>query len=107
MAARKIQVTLPDGKTIDVPVPDTNGEWSDVRLEDGTRVRVKKVVSSSVRVDATRSGVRIDGQDYTGANPISTQSPVAAIVRQIFSFLCLLLWRPKADESLSDPSLKS
>jgi len=99
LALRKIQVTLPDGKTVDVPVEDSHGQWVDTTLADGTTVRVKTVVRSALRV----------GGEYPETNLMFPQKSGAlvAIVRQIFAFLHLLPGRPKAGQPLPDPTFKS
>ncbi len=47
MAERKIQMSLPDGKTVDgveVGVRESTERWSDFELEDGTKFRIKVTV---------------------------------------------------------------
>jgi hypothetical protein len=78
MAVRTVRVTLPDGKTVEVPFTDSNDEWVDVRLEHGSTVRVETVVSSTVRAN---SQYVLDGK------PIYLPGPAVSIVRQILSFL--------------------
>ena len=51
---RPIKVTNPmDGKSVDgfdVPVLETTERWTDVKLEDGTSLRIKPSVLSAIRV---------------------------------------------------------
>lgn len=103
MALRKIRVTLPDGKAVDVPIADSNDQWEDITAEDGTKVKVKVRVKTGVSAVA-----RVDGQPLE-MSPLYTQksSPVVAIVRLIFSFLFLLLGRPKAEQPVPGPTFKS
>lgn len=51
---RKVMMPLPpDGKigeAIDVPITESTERWTDVKLEDGTVLRVKPAVLSAARV---------------------------------------------------------
>ena len=53
MAERKVKVPVGDKMLdgVDVPVEETTERWTDIKLEDGTHLRVKSVISSVVRVD--------------------------------------------------------
>jgi hypothetical protein len=45
---------MPDGKTVEgteVLIKDSSEPWSELRLEDGTVMRLKAVVASVIRVD--------------------------------------------------------
>ena len=96
MAARTVRVTLPGGKTVEVPLTDSHGEFVDVKTEDGTTVRVKTVVSSAFRANAQYV---LDGKPVYAPG----SSPTVSIVQQIWSFLSLLLGRRKAAQPLPDP----
>ena len=55
MAERKVQVPFM-GKIVDgveVPVEESTERWSEIKLEDGTMIRVKQSVASVIRVDGT------------------------------------------------------
>jgi len=100
MASRTVRVTLPDGRTLDVPVSDSNDKWADVRLDDGTSVRVKTVVSRRT----FSSAARVDRRPYNPDGNPAYSSLAVAILLRIFSFLRLMLRRPKADPQ-SAPNL--
>jgi hypothetical protein len=54
MADRKVRVTLPNIGTVEgseVQVVESTERWTDVKLDDGTSVRIKPVVMSVIRVD--------------------------------------------------------
>lgn len=54
MAENKISLTLPDGQTkvgVDVAIEESNERWSDLKLQDGTTMRVKFSIIQMVRVD--------------------------------------------------------
>jgi hypothetical protein len=51
----KIPVPLPDGRVVEgveVGVEETTERWSEVKLADGTKLRVKMAVVGAVRTDA-------------------------------------------------------
>jgi len=53
MAERPVKLPLPTGQTVDgleIPIEESTERWSDVRLEDGTVLRVKTTVLSATRV---------------------------------------------------------
>ncbi len=53
MAERMTKVTLPTGQIadgIEVPIEESNERWSEIKLEDGTIIRVKLSMVSVVRV---------------------------------------------------------
>jgi hypothetical protein len=75
MAERKVQVPWM-GKTMDgveVPVEESTERWSEIKLEDGTIIRVKQSVAQVIRVD---------GQYDAEGNPLYVvkSSPAVAIV---------------------------
>ena len=50
---RKVKVPAPDGKLLDgleVPVIESTERWTEVKLEDGTILRVKPSVLSAIRI---------------------------------------------------------
>lgn len=54
MAERRAKIPLPQGgfvEGMEVDVEESTDRWSDVKLEDGTILRVKPVVLSAIRVD--------------------------------------------------------
>ena len=76
MAERKTKVTLPTGETaegFEVPVENSNERWSEIKLEDGTVIRVKMSVITAVRVP---------GQYDLAGNPmyVMNMTPTIAIV---------------------------
>jgi hypothetical protein len=53
MAERDVRVPLPNGQFAngsEVPVEETTERWTDVKLEDGTVLRVKTTVMNAIRV---------------------------------------------------------
>ena len=53
MPERKVTVTTPDGKKaegLEVPVTESVERWCDLTLEDGTILKIKPVVESTVRL---------------------------------------------------------
>lgn len=75
MAERRTQVPWM-GKIMDgmeVPVEESSEKWSEIKLEDGTIIRVKQSVASVVRVD---------GQYDAEGNPLYVikSAPAVAIV---------------------------
>jgi hypothetical protein len=53
LAERNTKVTLPTGEIVDgfeVPVEESIERWSEVKLEDGTVIRLKVSMISAVRV---------------------------------------------------------
>jgi hypothetical protein len=53
MVERNTRVTLPTGQIadgIEVPIEESIERWSEIKLEDGTIIRVKTSVISAVRV---------------------------------------------------------
>jgi hypothetical protein len=54
MAERKTKVTLPpDNRTVegfDVPVESSTERWTELKLEDGSILRVKPAIASIVRI---------------------------------------------------------
>ena len=53
MVERITKVTLPTGKIadgIEVPIEELNERWSEIKLEDGTIIRIKLSLISAVRV---------------------------------------------------------
>ena len=100
MAERTVRVTLPDGKTVEVPLTDSHGEFVDVKAEDGSTVRVKTVVSPAIHAKAR---FVLDGKPIYA----SGRGPALSTVQQILSFLALLLWRRKEAQPFPDPDLKS
>lgn len=53
MVERMTKVTLPTGQIADgveVPIEESNERWSEIKLEDGTIIRVKLSMVSVVRV---------------------------------------------------------
>jgi hypothetical protein len=76
MAERKVQVPGPTGDLVEgyeVPVSEALERWSDITLEDGTRMRVKVNVVAAIRIP--------DQFDAFG-NPlyVINMSPTMAIV---------------------------
>jgi hypothetical protein len=56
MAERKTKVKLPTGQEVDafeVPVEESTERWSELKLEDGTILRVKMIVVAVHRVPDT------------------------------------------------------
>jgi hypothetical protein len=54
MAEKKVKMALPSGQIVDgveVPVEETVERWSDIKLQDGTSLRIKMTVVSAVRAD--------------------------------------------------------
>lgn len=54
MPQKKLKVTLQDGTSADVlevPVVETTERWSEVKLEDGTILRIKPLVISVTRIE--------------------------------------------------------
>jgi hypothetical protein len=52
MVERAAKVTLPDGRVVDgveVAVDETTERWTEVKLQDGTMIRVKMTVISAAR----------------------------------------------------------
>lgn len=47
-----VKVTLPDGvfDAVEVPVTETTERWTDVKLDDGSVLRIKPVVLSVARI---------------------------------------------------------
>jgi hypothetical protein len=53
MAEKSVKVPLPDGKLVDgvdVPVTESTERSTDVKLEDGTTIRIKPSVLGAVRI---------------------------------------------------------
>ena len=51
---RKVSIPGPDGKPmsgIDMDIEESSEKWSDMKLHDGTRIRIKTVVNQVVRLD--------------------------------------------------------
>lgn len=51
---RKVTVPGPDGKPIqgtDMEIEESSEKWSEMKLHDGTRLRVKTVVTQVIRID--------------------------------------------------------
>lgn len=51
---RKVSIPGPDGKMlpgIDMEIEESSERWSEMKLHDGTRLRVKSVVTQVVRLD--------------------------------------------------------
>jgi len=51
---KKTKVQMPNGLLVDaveVGVSDANEKWTDVKLEDGSSLRIKSVILGAVRVD--------------------------------------------------------
>ncbi len=51
---RKITIPGPDGKPlqgIDMEIEESSEKWSEMKLHDGTRLRVKTVVTQVVRIE--------------------------------------------------------
>lgn len=76
MAERRTQVPIM-GKLVDgveVPVEESTERWSELKLEDGTIIRVKQSVAAVIRVD---------GQWDMEGNPmyIIKSAPAVAIVQ--------------------------
>ena len=49
-----VKMALPDGRVVDgteVPIDETTERWSDVKLSDGTILRIKLAVISAVRAN--------------------------------------------------------
>lgn len=75
MAERQVQVPFM-GKIMngmEVPVEESTERWSDLKLEDGTIIRVKQTVASVVRVD---------GQYDMEGNPLYVvrSAPAVAVI---------------------------
>lgn len=75
MAERRVQVPFM-GKLVDgmeVPIDESTERWSEIKLEDGSVIRVKQSVASVIRVD---------GQWDMEGNPlyIVKSAPAVAIV---------------------------
>jgi hypothetical protein len=75
MAERRVQVPFM-GKTVEgmeIPVEESTERWSELKLEDGTLIRVKQTVAQVIR---------IDGQYDAEGNPLYVvkSSPAIAIV---------------------------
>lgn len=55
MAERRVKAQLqPSGQMVDateVPVEESTERWSEIRLEDGTTLRIKMTVLSAIRLD--------------------------------------------------------
>lgn len=54
MPERKVKVTLPNIGTVEgteIQIMESTERWSDIKLEDGTTLRLKPVVMSVTRVD--------------------------------------------------------
>lgn len=54
MTERKVKVTLPNLGAVDatpVQVVESTERWSDVKLDDGTTLRIKPVVMAVSRID--------------------------------------------------------
>jgi hypothetical protein len=50
----KVKVRLPDGRIVDgveVGIDEATERWSDIKLNDGTTIRVKMAVISAARTD--------------------------------------------------------
>jgi hypothetical protein len=50
----KIKTQMPDGTLVDateVPVEESNERWTDLTLQDGTKMRIKTTVVNVARVD--------------------------------------------------------
>ena len=54
MAEKKVQVKVGERMVegVDVPIEETIERWTDVKLKDGSHLRVKMTVISVVRVDS-------------------------------------------------------
>jgi hypothetical protein len=58
VAVKKVQVTY-NGRTVsgtEVAVDETTERWSEVKLMDGSRLRLKSAVMSAVRIDGEFDG---------------------------------------------------
>ncbi len=70
MAAQKIKVQYQGREVggVDVPVDESNERWTDVLLQDGTRLRIKSSIVSVARLD------EFDAQDnpvyFVNATPV-------------------------------------
>ena len=56
MAERRIKIPFPNPDSalrdgVEVPVVESTERWTEVRLEDGSTIRVKPSVVSAVRID--------------------------------------------------------
>lgn len=55
MPERKVKIQLPGSPSVvdatEVPVDEATERWTDIRLADGTQIRIKMVVVSVVRID--------------------------------------------------------
>jgi hypothetical protein len=76
MAGRKMSMTLPTGKTVsgtEVAVDESIEKWSEIKFDDGTRIKVKMTVISALRAD--------DEYDQEG-NPMYSlnMAPVIAVI---------------------------
>ncbi len=73
---RKIKMVLPTGKSVEgteVNVEESVERWSEVKFEDGTRVRVKMTVVSANRADGEYDN---EGNPWYGLN----MTPTVAII---------------------------
>jgi len=75
VAGKKIQVPY-NGKMVtgtEIPVVETTERWTEITLEDGSRLRLKSAVMT---------GVRIDGEFDIEGNPVYVlnAAPVLAII---------------------------
>jgi len=51
---RKVTIPGPDGKPVqgtDMEIEESSEKWSEMKLHDGTRIRVKSVVTQVIRMD--------------------------------------------------------
>jgi hypothetical protein len=51
---RKVTVPGPDGRPlqgIDMEIEESSDKWSEMKLHDGTRLRIKTVVTQVIRID--------------------------------------------------------
>lgn len=75
MAERKVQIPYA-GKMmegVEIPIEESTEKWSELKLEDGTIIRVKQSVASVIR---------IDGQYDAEGNPfyVIKSAPAVAII---------------------------